>query len=194
LLYTFGRALAYVVLGVAIMAGLMASGETLFGDGICARIKEELLTNFNLHTVVRLPQGVFEPYTPIQTNLLFFDRAHPTDVIWYYEHPLPEGRKKYTKTSPLESEELVDLLKWFNARSRQESAHAWRVEARDVLANGCNLDIKNPRGAEALEHIPPKQLAASIADKNRLVGEILEEIRSVLDEPVAPAGGSDDGE
>ncbi len=69
---------------------------------VCARIKEQLLKEFNLHTVVRLPNGVFAPYTGIPTNILFFDRSRPTEEIWYYEHPLPEGRKNYTKTQPLQ--------------------------------------------------------------------------------------------
>jgi len=77
----------------------------LFGDGICARIKEELLTNFNLHTIVRLPNGVFAPYTSIPTNLLFFDRSGPTKEIWYYELPLPIGRRQYTKTAPIQFED-----------------------------------------------------------------------------------------
>lgn len=170
-------------------AGVVVPNGTLFGEGICARIKEELLTTFNLHTVVRLPQGVFEPYTPIQTNLLFFDRSGPTDAIWYYEQPLPEGRKKYTKTSPLQFEEFADLLKWFKASKRQESVSAWRAKAKDVLANGCNLDIKNPRGAEALEHLPPERLAANIAEKNKRIGEIIESIRNVLAQPVVSSGG-----
>lgn len=169
-------------------AAVVVPNGTLFGDGVCGRIKEELLTAFNLHTVVRLPQGVFEPYTAIPTNLLFFDRSGPTDVTWYYEQPLPEGRKKYTKTSPLQYEEFADLLKWFHAGRRRENAHVWKVKAKDVLANGCNLDIKNPRGAEALEHLPPEQLAESIAEKNRRVGEIMEEIKAILAEPAALGG------
>jgi type I restriction enzyme M protein len=169
-------------------AAMVVPNGMLFGDGICARIKEDLLTAFNLHTVVRLPQGVFEPYTPIQTNLLFFNRSGPTDMIWYYEQPLPEGRKKYTKTGPLQYEELDDLLKWFKLSKRQENAHAWKVKAKDVLANGCNLDIKNPRGAEALEHLPPELLAGSIADKNRQIGKIMDEIKIILDEPIGSQG------
>jgi len=170
-------------------AAVVVPNGTLFGDGVCARIKEELLTCFNLHTIVRLPQGVFEPYTPIQTNLLFFDRSSPTDTIWYYEQPLPEGRKKYTKTSPLQYEEFDDLLKWFKANKRRENTHAWRVKAKDVLANGCNLDIKNPHGAKALEHLPPEQLADSIAAKNRRIGEIMEEIKAILAEPIGGQRG-----
>jgi len=169
-------------------AAVVVPNGTLFGDGVCGRIKEELLTAFNLHTVVRLPQSVFEPYTAIPTNLLFFDRSGPTDIIWYYELPLPEGRKKYTKTSPLQYEEFADLLKWFRTERRRETEHAWKVKARDVLAGGGNLDIKNPRGAEALEHLPPDQLAESIVEKNRRVGEIMEEIKAILAEPDALGG------
>jgi len=83
----------------------------------------------------------------------------------------------------LQYEELADLLKWFRAERRRENEHAWKVKARDVLAGGGNLDIKNPRGAEALEHLPPEQLAESIAEKSRRVGEIMEEIKTILSEP-----------
>jgi type I restriction enzyme M protein len=164
-------------------AAVVVPNGTLFGDGICARIKEELLTSFDLHTVVRLPQGVFEPYTPIPTNILFFDRSGPTETIWYYEQPLQEGRKKYTKTQPIQFEEFDDLLKWFKAEKRQENVNAWNVKVKDVLSNGCNLDIKNPHGVDALEHLPPEQLLESIAEKNRRISEILDEIKIILVEP-----------
>jgi type I restriction enzyme M protein len=88
-------------------AAVVVPNGTLFGDGVCARIKAELLKEFNLHTVVRLPNGVFAPYTSIPTNLLFFDRSGPTREVWYYEHPLPEGRKNYTKTAPIQFEEFA---------------------------------------------------------------------------------------
>src|SRR5882724_7486707 len=99
---------------------------TLFGDGICARIKEELLKDFNLHTIVRLPNGVFAPYTSIPANLLFFDRSHPSDEVWYYEQPLPDGRKNYTKTQPIQFEEFAGCLEWWNGstgspRAREEN-------------------------------------------------------------------------
>ena len=93
-------------------AAVVVPNGTLFGDGICARIKEELLKDFNLHTIVRLPNGVFAPYTSIPTNLLFFDRSHPTEDVWYYEQPLPEGRKNYTKTQPIQFEEFAGCLAW----------------------------------------------------------------------------------
>src|SRR5947207_1623313 len=91
-------------------AAVVVPNGTLFGDGVCARIKEELLKEFNLHTIVRLPKGVFSPYADIPTNILFFDRNTPVDHVWYYEHPLPEGRKSYTKTNALKFEEFAPCL------------------------------------------------------------------------------------
>jgi type I restriction enzyme M protein len=79
---------------------------------MAAVIKEELLKEFRLHTVLRLPQGVFAPYTDIPANRLFFEHGGPTDTIWYYELPLPEGRKKYSKTAPLQFEEFGPALAW----------------------------------------------------------------------------------
>ena len=96
--------------------GMVVPNGVLFGDGVCARIKGDLLKEFNLHTIVRLPNGVFAPYTGIQTNLLFFDRSGPTKEIWYYEHPLPEGRKNYTKTAPMQFEEFTQCIAWWKKR------------------------------------------------------------------------------
>lgn len=117
-------------------AAVVVPNGTLFGDGVCAVIKEELLKEFNLHTIVRLPQGVFSPYTDIPANLLFFDRSGPTKTIWYYELPLPEGKKKYSKTSPLQFEEFAPVLAWWN--NREEGPQAWKVDfagkLQDALA------------------------------------------------------------
>src|SRR5689334_3657118 len=150
-------------------AAVVVPNGTLFGDGICARIKEELLKDFNLHTIVRLPNGVFAPYTSIPTNILFFDRSGPTREVWYYEQPLPEGRKNYTKTAPIQFEEFAPLVAWWDqpgpGTMRKENERAWRVPAAELLANGCNLDRKNPRAKEDITHLPPNQLAADILKK-----------------------------
>jgi type I restriction enzyme M protein len=166
-------------------AAVVVPNGTLFGDGVCARIKEELLKNFNLHTIVRLPEGVFAPYTDIPANLIFFDRSGPTSDIWYYQIPLPEGRKKYTKTKPMEFAELADCIKWW--LKRKETQYAWKVAASDVLKYGddgklvsVNLDIKNPHSLEALEHRPPEELIADILKKEQKVMGIMEEIRALL--------------
>jgi len=158
---------------------------TLFADGVAARIKEHLLKDFNLHTIVRLPNGVFAPYTSIPTNLLFFEASGPTDTIWYYEHPLPEGRKQYTKTRPLRYEEFEPLLAWWG--ERQENERAWKVAVDEVLKYdgegnllSANLDLKNPRGGEDLEHVPPEKLVASIVEKEQQILALMAEIQEVL--------------
>ena len=162
-------------------AAVVVPNGTLFGDGLCARIKEELLNNFNLHTIIRLPWGVFEPYTPIPTNILFFDRTGPTKNIWYYELPLPEGRKKYTKTMPLQVDEFAELLRWFKLKKRSENQYAWKVSAKSILKEECNLDIKNPHSVEALSHLSPSILIDSVIKKHETLAGILEDIRSELE-------------
>ncbi len=159
-------------------AAVVVPNGTLFGDGVCARIKEELLKEFNLHTIVRLPNGVFAPDTSIPTNILFFDRSGPAKHVWYYEQPLPEGRKNYTKTAPLQFEEFAPLVAWWN--KRKETDQAWKVPAADLLATGCNLDRKNPRAQEDITHVPPDQLAASILQKEQRIAEIMANIRDLL--------------
>ena len=165
--------------------GMVVPNGVLFGDGICARIKEELLKEFNLHTIVRLPNGVFAPYTIIPTNLLFFDRSGPTKDIWYYEQPLPEGRKNYTKTQPMQFEEFAACLEWWN--NREENERAWKVAAKDVLKYdeqgalvSVNLDIKNPNTKEDFEHLPPEQLADDILKKEQRIAELMAEIKNLL--------------
>ena len=107
-------------------AAVVVPNGTLFGDGVCAVIKEELLKEFRLHTIVRLPQGVFAPYTDIPANLLFFERGGPTDTIWYHELPLPEGRKKYSKTAPIQFDEFASALAWW--KQREEGPQAWQID------------------------------------------------------------------
>ena len=166
-------------------AAVVVPNGTLFGDGICARIKEELLKDFNLHTIVRLPNGVFAPYTSIPTNLLFFDRSHPTEEVWYYEQPLPEGRKNYTKTQPIQFEEFAGCLEWWS--KREENERAWKIAAKDLLKynadsslKAVNLDRKNPNAAADLEHLPPEQLADDILKKEQRILEIMAEIKAQL--------------
>jgi len=158
--------------------GMVVPQGVLFGDGICARIKEELLKDFNLHTIVRLPNGVFAPYTLIPTNLLFLDRSGPTTEVWYYEQPLPQGRKNYTKTAPMQFEEFSDCLAWWN--KREENEHAWKVAVSELIARGCNLDYKNPRAKLDITHLPPEQLAESIRQKELQIAQIMTNITTLL--------------
>jgi len=178
-------------------SGVVVPNGFLFGDGVAARIKAQLLRDFNLHTIIRLPNGVFAPYTSIPTNLLFFDRpdvggrggsrSAPTDEIWFYEHTLPEGVKNYTKTRPMQYEEFQPILDWWD--NRIENERAWKVRAADLIqTNGggdvvsVNLDIKNPSRADDLIHLPPAELAESILVKEKQIVAIMDEIKSLLKE------------
>lgn len=159
-------------------AAVVVPNGTLFADGVSARIKEVLLKEFNLHTIIRLPNGVFAPYTSIPTNILFFDRSGPTRNVWYYEQPLPEGRRSYTKTNPILFDEFADCVKWW--RKRDENDHAWKIPAAEILASGCNLDRKNPHAKETTIHLPPSELAASILKKEKRIADIVGNIQALL--------------
>ena len=152
-------------------AAIVLPDGTLFGEGIKTRIKEKLLRNCNLHTIVRLPNGVFSPYTSIRTNVLFFTKGEPTQDVWYYEHPYPAGAKSYNKTKPMRIEEFDAEKAWWH--NREETERAWKVSVDTIAANGYNLDIKNPN-AVVDSHEDPLVLlkqyneAAAIADQSRL--------------------------
>lgn len=173
-------------------AAVVAPNGTLFGDGVCARIKEELLKEFNLHTIVRLPLGVFSPYTDIQTNILFFDRTQRTKDVWFYEVPIAEEHRhkknpKYSKTNPMRFEEFQSCLAWWN--NRGENEQAWKVAASELVEynedgslRAVNLDRKNPRSKEDIMHLPPEQLVASILQKEQRIAEVIGNIQKLFAE------------
>ena len=152
---------------------------TLFGEGVKTRIKEELLEKCNLHTIVRLPNGVFNPYTGIKTNVLFFEKGTPTKEIWYFEHPYPEGVKSYNKTKPINIKEF-DLEKaWWD--KREENKHAWKVSIDEIKKRNYNLDVKNPY--EEIDHLAsPEELLAQYRDTEHKIANIQNEIVRVLSE------------
>lgn len=144
-------------------AALVLPDGTLFGEGVKTRIKEQLLNECNLHTIVRLPNGVFAPYTGIKTNLLFFTKGRPTEAIWYYEHPYPAGVKSYNKTKPIRIEEFDAEKAWWGSEAdgfaaRVENEQAWKVDIASIKAAGFNLDQKNPHAPEAVSHDPDELL------------------------------------
>lgn len=164
-------------------AAVVVPNGTLFGDGVAALIKEQLLRDFNLHTIVRLPQGVFAPYTDIPANLLFFERGGSTKEIWYYEIPLPGGRKKYSKTAPMQFEEFADCLAWW--KKRKEGPQAWKVRASEIVKRGYNLDLKNPNAKQGVEHVPPAELVARMRRQESEVQKLLSEIEALVSEASA---------
>ncbi|KGK98641.1 DNA methyltransferase [Methanococcoides methylutens] len=156
---------------------------TLFGEGVKTRIKEKLLKECNLHTIVRLPNGVFSPYTGIKTNLLFFTKGEPTKEIWYYEHPYPDGYKSYSKTKPMRIQEFEPEKAWWN--NREETELAWKVTIDEIKANNYNLDIKNPH-EEAIDHGDPEEL---LEDYKALLSEISETRNALKAELMAALEG-----
>lgn len=152
----------------------------LFATGVAAAIKKDLLERYNLQAIVRLPNGVFAPYTSIPTNLLFFRRDGPTEAIWYYELPLPEGRKNYTKTKPLRDNEFDGCCALWDGR--QVTEHSWTVPVEEVVESGYNLDIKNPSSQDALVHRPPEELVRDIIQKEQRILALISEIKNVLTE------------
>lgn len=128
-------------------AGVVLPDGTLFGEGVKTRIKEELLIKCNLHTIVRLPNGVFNPYTGIKTNLLFFEKGKPTKETWYYEMPYPKGLKNFTRSRPININDFNSLKDWWMKRTENE--YAWKVSVKDIKESNYNLDIKNPYVSEA---------------------------------------------
>jgi type I restriction enzyme M protein len=145
-------------------AAVVVPNGTLYEEGISQRIRTELLTEFNLHTVIRLPKGVFEPYTDIATNILFFDRLGPTQHVWFYEHPLPERRahlkgKSYSATDGVLYDEFRPLIAWWG--NRIEDQCAWRLSAIDLLNGNVDLAQNHPRHAN-VEMPAPSQIITSV--------------------------------
>jgi type I restriction enzyme R subunit len=131
-------------------AAVVLPDGTLFGEGVKTRLKEHLMQECNLHTIVRLPNSVFRPYASIGTNLLFFEKGGPTKDIWFWEHRVPEGQKAYSMTRPIRFEHLQGCIDWWGGAKRQgreAGERAWKVTAEEVSARGYNLDIKNPHAA-----------------------------------------------
>ena len=158
-------------------AAVVLPDGTLFGEGVKTRIKERLLTECNLHTIVRLPKGVFAPYTSINTNVLFFEKGKPTTEVWYYEHPYPEGYKSYSKTKPMRISEFdIEKAWWVD---RQESEQAWRVSIDDIRGRGFNLDIKNPNTVD-VGHEDPDVLLDRYHRERAAAAEIRNQLRDVL--------------
>ncbi len=125
--------------------GMVLPDGFFFGEGAKTRIKEKLLSEFDLHTIVRLPNGVFSPYTGIRTNLLFFEKGKPTKEIWYFEHSYPEGYKSYNKTKPIRIEEFDLEKEWWNNRDDEKFKHyCWKVTIDEITKRNYNLDIANP--------------------------------------------------
>jgi type I restriction enzyme M protein len=158
-------------------AAIVLPDGSLFGEGIKTRIKERLLAECNLHTIVRLPAGVFSPYTSIRTNILFFEKGTPTQEVWYFEHPYPEGYKSYSKTKPMLIEEFGPEKEWWTNRS--ETPRAWRVSIDELRSRGFNLDVPNPSASSQL-HLDPEVLLEQLDSERAAVAHSRQELSDLL--------------
>ncbi|MFR3215893.1 MAG: N-6 DNA methylase [Dysgonomonas mossii] len=152
-------------------AAIVLPDGSITGEGVKARIREKLLTDCNLHTIIRLPQSTFFPAT-VSTNLLFFEKGAPTKEIWYYEHRLPKGQKSYSKTKPIRFEEFEPLIEWWNKRVENEVA--WKVKIRDL--NNFNLDIKNKNVQEEIVDLNRTEIISNITESQNKINELLKEL------------------
>lgn len=160
----------------------------LFGEGVKTTLKRELLEEFNLHTIVRLPKGVFSPYTSIATNILFLEKGGPTREVWFFEHPYPEGYKSYSRSKPLTIAEF-DLEKgwWGGAerKGRQITEQAWKVTASELVERNYNLDCKNPHEVK-VNHRDPEEL---MAEYQQIVHQLEAAQQALKAELIACLGG-----
>ncbi len=168
-------------------AAVVLPDGTLFGEGIKTRLKEHLMEECNLHTIVRLPNSVFRPYASIGTNLLFFEKGSPTKDIWFYEHRVPEGQKAYSMTKPIRLEHLQACMDWWGGKDRkgrEEGPQAWRVSAEDIKARNYNLDIKNPTSI-AEDHGDPETLLADLNEAEAETTRLRDQLKAILAEALA---------
>ena len=159
-------------------AGIVLPDGSLTGEGVKQRVRQRLLEECNLHTIIRLPNSVFQPYATVATNLLFFEKGKPTKDIWYYEHKMPDGYKAYNKTKPIRVEEFEPIKKWW--KKRAESEISWKVSIDTIIERGYDLDIKNPtKQEEAHEYNSTElmqMLERSFSKSNSLLKQLKEAV------------------
>ena len=164
-------------------AGVVLPDGSLFGEGVKTRLKEVLLAECNLHTIVRLPNSVFRPYAAIGTNLLFFEKGRPTTEIWYYEHRVPDGQKAYSMTKPIRLDHLQPCTAWWGGTLRKDratTAVAWKVGIDEVRDRGYNLDIKNPQVVSA-DHAEPQELLGELNAAEAELARVRDHLRVILE-------------
>ena len=165
-------------------AAVVLPDGSLFGEGVKTRLKEHLMEECNLHTIVRLPNSVFRPYASIGTNLLFFEKGEPTKEVWFWEHLVPEGQKAYSMMRPIKLEHLSDCASWWGGAERQgreEGDRAWKISAVEIKARGYNLDIKNPYTAGE-DHGDPERLLEELMNAEAEVASLRERLKGILTE------------
>lgn len=163
-------------------AAVVVPDGFLFGEGVCAKIKKSLVQDMNLHTIVRLPYGVFEPYTPIRSNILFFEnRPNPDGGTWFYEVPIADGRKKYSKTKPILFSEFSDCIKWWNIR--EENEFAWFVKSDMLDKNNYDFfTIKNPNAKKDVDDRNISEIYSTMVSASDNIVQLLKDIANIIGE------------
>jgi type I restriction enzyme M protein len=165
-------------------AAVVLPDGTMFGEGVKTRLKEHLMEECNLHTIVRLPNSVFRPYASIGTNLLFFEKGEPTKEIWFWEHRVSGGQKAYSMTKPIRFEHLQGCIDWWGGpkrTGRKETPFSWKVTTKEVKARGYNLDIKNPHTVSD-DHGDPNVLLESLNIAEAETVNLREQLKAILAE------------
>ncbi len=168
-------------------AGVILPDGFLFGsDNAKLAIKEKLIKEFNLHTIIRLPHSVFAPYTSIRTNMLFFDKTKPTEHVWFYRLDMPEGYKNFSKTRPIKLEHFQPAMDWWENRVKLSDGKydkARKYTADEIIAGNYNLDLCGfPQEEEVI--LEPHELIQNYVEErarlNNEIDSILAEIQEVL--------------
>jgi type I restriction enzyme M protein len=165
-------------------AAVVLPDGSLFGEGVKTRLKEHLLEECNLHTIVRLPNSVFKPYASIGTNLLFFEKGTPTREVWFYEHRVPDGQKAYSMTKPIKVEHLHGCVEWWGGperQGRQGTEQAWKVSIEEIKTRSYNLDFKNPHTV-ADSHGDPEELLAQLDAAEAQTAVLRNQLKAILAE------------
>ncbi len=165
-------------------ASVVLPDGSLFGEGVKTRLKEHLLEECNLHTIVRLPNSVFKPYASIGTNLLFFEKGEPTKEVWFYEHQVPEGQKAYSMTKPIRVEHFKGCVDWWGGagrKKRQTTEVAWKVTIDEIKERGYNLDFNNPH-VVAANHGDPEELLAKLNEAEKQTAALRDRLKGILAE------------
>ncbi len=165
-------------------AAVVLPNSFLSGEGVKTRLKEHLLEECNLHTIVRLPNGVWRAISNLPTNLLFLEKDEPTKEIWFYEHRVPAGQKAYSMTKPIRFEHLQPCIDWWGGtgrKGRQESEVAWKVSLDEIKARNYNLDFKNPHTI-ADNHGDPAELLAKLEQDEQRTAALRDQLKAILTE------------
>ncbi len=162
-------------------AGIVLPDGSLSGEGVKQRIRQKLLEDCNLHTIIRLPNSVFKPYATVATNLLFFEKGKPTKDVWYYQHKYLDGVKSYSKTNPLKLEELEPIKHWW--KKRVESEVSWKVSIDTIIERGYDLDIKNPNAKAEVNSKNTfqfiEQLQSDLSDISSEIDNVVETLTTI---------------